>query len=93
MATTALASEIQAGGTLQKDTTTIAKFSKGVGGKVTASVTAFSAASKHMNGTKQFATSSTDPKIYWTAQAAGSSAPAVSLTASDTSNFSSWSAL
>lgn len=94
--------DITAGGELKVPTgmpaagSSITKLSSNVVGKVISSANQFSAITKHINGTKNFATASTDTKIYSTEVASGNKGKTtfeITLANSDTSDFSSWTAL
>lgn len=81
---------------LTQGTETICKPSNNVYGAVVSSANQFAAVTKHKNGTRNFATSSTDTKIYWTAVAdanKGKTTLEITLSNSDTSDFNSWTAL
>jgi len=74
----------------------IVKCSNNVNGFVANSNNQFAATDKHLNGTRNYATSSTDTKIYWKTVATANEGKAtleLPLTASDTSQFSAWTAL
>lgn len=59
---------------------------------VVSSADRYSAVSAHINGSKQFATGTDSTKIYNSAYDA-TSAPLLQLTASDTSQYASWTTL
>jgi hypothetical protein len=93
---TCFAADIDPGGNVEYNSTVIAKVSNNVLGNVKSSNTAFAIVLKHLNGTREFATSSTDPKIYWEAVTTtnkGTETMGLTLSASDTSDFSDWTAL
>lgn len=78
------------------ETVVILKASNNVNGTIKSSANQFAAVTKHLNGTRNFATSSTDTKIYWKAVAKankGKTTLELTLSHSDTSDFSSWTAL
>jgi hypothetical protein len=99
LATTSFAEVYTSAATIESDDTTpvlIAKLSNNVNGQVLSGQTRFAAVMKHLNGTRNFATSSTDPKIYWEAVVdanKGTTTLEVTLANSDTSDFSDWTAL
>lgn len=75
---------------------TIMQCSNNVNGTVVSSSTQFAALTKHLNGTRNYATASTDTKIYWTDVEAANKGTAtfeITLANSDTSDFSDWTAL
>lgn len=74
----------------------IVKPSNNVYGQITSGANQFAAVTLHLNGTYEYATSSEDTKIFRNARTeanVGTSTIVLSLTASDTSNFSGWKAL
>ncbi len=76
--------------------TSITKLSNNVSGSIIASANQFAAVLKHKNGTKNYAASSTDTKMYWKEVAdtnKGTTTLEVTLSNSDTSDFSDWSSL
>lgn len=100
--TSAFAEDISAGGTLTVPTgspqagSTITKLSNNVVGSIVASTNQFSAVTKHLNGTKNYATSSTDTKLYWTDVSTANKGQAtleITLSNSDTTDFNAWTAL
>ena len=76
---------------------TISAMSANVGGQVVSSATNFACILKHMNGTRNFATSSADTKIYYHEVTVptnmGKMTLEVTLTNSDSQDFSAWSNL
>lgn len=96
------ATDITPGGELTVPTgmpaegSSITKLSNNVVGRVVANSNQFSAITKHINGTKNYATATSETKIYWTDVTAankGKSSFEIILSASDTSNFSNWTSL
>lgn len=74
----------------------ITKLSNNVSGTIVSSSNQFAAALKHKNGTKNYAASSTDTKIYWKEVATdnkGKTDLEITLDSSDTSDFNDWSSL
>jgi len=54
----------------------------------------YAAVSGHLNGNREFGSSSGDPKLYWKGKDAGTAVAAADVTASDSSAFGTgWSAL
>ena len=76
---------------------TISAMSANVGGQCLSSATNFACILKHLNGTRNFATSSADTKIYYHEVTVptnmGKMTLEVTLTNSDSQDFSSWSNL
>jgi hypothetical protein len=64
--------------------------SKSVNVGVNSNATNYSAQSGHFNGDRTIGTNNTDPKIYWTTKATGTSAPAPGAT---NVNYTSWTSL
>lgn len=72
---------------------TISVLSKNVTAKVVSNVTAFAAATAHLNGGKQFGVTSTSTSIYATAFTAGDLSTLVAPSVSDTTSFANWDTL
>ncbi|PLY03563.1 MAG: hypothetical protein C0623_00675 [Desulfuromonas sp.] len=84
-------------GTNDKEASTqIAVLSNNVAGRFAVSADQFAAITKHLNGSKNYATSSESTKIYWEnvdEANEGSMTFEITLSASDTADFSAWDAL
>lgn len=96
------ATDVTAGGSLVVPTgmpaagSTITKLSNNVVARVVASANQFSAIAKHINGTKNYATATSDTKVFMadvTTNNKGTATFEITLSASDTSDFASWSSL
>jgi len=67
------------------------KTSKNVEIHVLGAAQTYAARSGHLNGNREFGSASNDPKLYWTAKTTGTQVS--DPTASDSGEFSGWSAL
>lgn len=75
---------------------TILKPSNNVNGAVINGAASFSAVDKHLSGSRNFAASSTETKLYWLATAdvnKGTTTLEITLANSDTSDFADWTPL
>lgn len=72
----------------------LSKLSNGVSCTIASNASQFAMNTIHKNGNKEYATSSVDGKIYWKdVTTTSNTAPTVTLSNSDTTDFSSWSSL
>lgn len=95
-ASSAFAATFSSSSPLVINSVTILKPSNNVNGEVINGAASFSAIDKHLSGSRNFAASSTETKLYWVATSdanKGTTTLEISLSASDTSDFAGWTAL